>query len=250
MMLSTMLNDFIMPNPLDVMMSDVLRSSPCRRTSNAHFNSRAPVVEDKDDHFAVVMPAPGVKAEDLKVSFKDDALTIVGETTTATGSHTHFINWTMRFPATVDSEAIKASHVDGLLQVKLPKIEKNEAVETKQIIAADSEATPTDDAPRYNVTIPAAGVAKSDLSITVEAGVLKVSGETKRTGVRLVSRTFRLPRDADMDDVRASHVDGLLTVSVKKRAPPEAKQIEIRNEADDEAAVADEPNEADDAVMV
>lgn len=51
--------------------------------------------------------------------------------------------------------------------------------------------------------------------------MLKVSGETKRTGSRLAKRSFRLPRDADVANARAMHVDGILTVTIPKKPAAE-----------------------------
>merc|ERR1712070_828627 len=74
------------------------------------------------------------------------------------------------------------------------------------------------------VTLVAAGLAASDLIVSASAaGVLKVEGETKRTGSK-IARSFKLPRDADASLATACHVDGILTLKVPKKAEA-AKQI-------------------------
>ena len=56
------------------------------------------------------------------------------------------------------------------------------------------------------------------MSVTVDdANVLRVTGDTQRTGAS-VSRSYRLPRDADVGNVQASYIDGILTFSIPKTA--------------------------------
>merc|ERR1712146_39757 len=107
----------------------------------------------------------------------------------------------------------------------------------------------------YKLTVVAAGVAASDLTWAAEDGTLKICGETKRTGARFAGRSFRLPEDADATKARASHVDGILTVTVPKKpvTTAEAKHItvnaseDVAMEADDKS---DENEEGEESVMV
>ena len=96
----------------------------------------------------------------------------------------------------------------------------------------------TDSAYLFDVEVPA--VAREDLSVSVRAGVLSVSGEravseddsegqVHRRECRYgkFTRSFRLPNDADEDEVNASSKDGVVTVSVAKRKQSQPRAIEV-----------------------
>ncbi|WP_372885304.1 Hsp20/alpha crystallin family protein [Shimia sp.] len=103
-----------------------------------------------------------------------------------------------------------------------------------------SEASADDAAYRIAIELP--GVSEEDLELTVEDGVVSVKGE-KRTEREekgdtwyfserqfgAFSRSFRLPGDADEGAVRADLKDGVLTITVGKRAPQDsaAKTVKI-----------------------
>lgn len=84
-------------------------------------------------------------------------------------------------------------------------------------------------------------VAKDDVKVAVENGVLTISGERKHEkeekgrkyhrverAYGSFARGFTLPEDADADNVSASHKDGMLTVSVGKSAKARPRQIEVK----------------------
>lgn len=89
------------------------------------------------------------------------------------------------------------------------------------------EKTDDDEKPRpYTLTLVAPGLAPTDLDITIDdSNVLKVDGENARTGAS-IERSVRLPRDADGAGARASHVDGILTLTVPKKLA-ESKLITV-----------------------
>jgi HSP20 family protein len=85
------------------------------------------------------------------------------------------------------------------------------------------------------------GVAKNDLEITLEDGVLTIAGEKKdehserKDGFHLqerrygrFSRSFRLPTDVDPNEVNASLKDGLLTVTLNKAEAAKPRKIEVK----------------------
>jgi HSP20 family protein len=97
-------------------------------------------------------------------------------------------------------------------------------------IAPASEASTDDSAYRIAMELP--GVAEDDIHLTVDQGVVTVKGE-KRTSREekgetwyfserqfgSFQRSFRLPPDADEAAVKADLKDGVLTVTVPKKAP-------------------------------
>lgn len=85
----------------------------------------------------------------------------------------------------------------------------------------------TDEA--YILTAEAPGVAKDDLEVTIENGLVTITGEKhdahkahrrhhqyaeRRYGA--FTRSLMLPRDADADGAQADFADGLLTLTVPK----------------------------------
>lgn len=97
-------------------------------------------------------------------------------------------------------------------------------------LAPASEASQDDKAYRVAVELP--GVSEEDVHLTVENGVVQLTGEKKTSREEKgetwyfserkfgsFSRSFRLPDDADEAGVKAEMKDGVLTVVVPKRAP-------------------------------
>ncbi len=84
------------------------------------------------------------------------------------------------------------------------------------------------------------GIAKDDVTVTFEDGVLSLSGERKfeeESGegtLRRVersygsfTRSFRLPREVDAEAVTAAYADGVLTVTIPKTETAKPRTIEI-----------------------
>ena len=104
-----------------------------------------------------------------------------------------------------------------------------------------SDASSDDDAYRISVELP--GVSESDIALTTEGGVLTVSGE--KTATRedkgetwyfterqygAFRRSFRLPGDADEDRIEAHMKDGVLDITVPRKAPDTGggRKIEVK----------------------
>ena len=97
-------------------------------------------IEENNGNLMVKAEIPGMKKEDIKVSVKDDMLTISGERkreNETKGKMFHRIERSygqfrrmIRLPASVDADKVKASYKDGVLNVTLPK---PESLKPKQI---------------------------------------------------------------------------------------------------------------------
>lgn len=103
----------------------------------AEFGFSEPKVDvlDRDDEVLVRAELPGVKKEDLEISISGQSLTIRGETKheekeekgdyyrceIARGSFSRMLT----LPAEVDESKATAAMKDGILELKLPKIEKS-----------------------------------------------------------------------------------------------------------------------------
>jgi len=108
-------------------------------------------------------------------------------------------------------------------------------------LAPASEAAGNDNAYRIAVELP--GVEEKDIHLSVEDGVVSLTGE-KRTEREekgetwffserqygSFSRSFRLPPDAEGDKVDAHIKDGVLTITIPKTKPKksDATKVEIR----------------------
>ncbi len=108
-------------------------------------------------------------------------------------------------------------------------------------LAPASDASSNDDAYRISVELP--GVSEEDIHLSVEGGVVTVSGEKTETREEKgetwyfserqygsFKRSFRLPEDADADKAEAHVKNGVLEVSVPRRKENAAKskRIEVK----------------------
>ncbi len=104
-----------------------------------------------------------------------------------------------------------------------------------------ADVTETDAGYCIELELPAVPAADVDVSVT--EGVLSVTGERKASfaaseanGGRVhrlerlqgkFERSFKLPEDADADNVSASFKDGVLALSIARRPEVQRKAIEI-----------------------
>ena len=89
--------------------------------------------EDKD-HLTITMDVPGVRPEDVKISLENQVLTIAGEKQALLQEkderwhrwerHYGHFERTFTLPSTVDAERIEATSDNGVLTIRLPKVEK------------------------------------------------------------------------------------------------------------------------------
>ena len=93
----------------------------------------------------------------------------------------------------------------------------------------------------YHLEIDLPGIKKENIDISVNDGVLTISGERKlekkqekENYVRIESffgrfeRSFKLPADANLDNIEAKYEDGVLKIFIPKKQKPEGKKIEIK----------------------
>jgi len=94
----------------------------------------------------------------------------------------------------------------------------------------------SEDEEKYFVTVDLPGLAKEDVSVTVENGVMKIEGErkeekkgkyhhTERAYGKFL-RSFSLPDDVDASKIEAKAVNGVLELQMPKNK--KAKPIEVK----------------------
>lgn len=93
---------------------------------------------------------------------------------------------------------------------------------------------------RYALSIELPGTLREDVNVAFHEKILTVKGEKKPRKVaegdkrhraeRLYGafeRSFRLPEDADEDEMRASYRDGVLSIEIPRTRPSEPQRVEI-----------------------
>lgn len=112
----------------------------------------APPVDicERQDGYVLTVELPGVKVEDLEIAFQDGLLTIQGErsrTQDAPEEQFHLLERryghfrrSITLPRHVQADAIEASTEDGVLHVRVPKVE--EAKPTRIEVHAVRTPTP------------------------------------------------------------------------------------------------------------
>ena len=92
---------------------------------------------------------------------------------------------------------------------------------------------------RYILRADLPGVGRDDIEITTDGGVLTLKGErkievsanvnyahTERAGGSFVRR-FTLPETAQTEAIKATHVNGVLEITIPKQPMPQVRRINI-----------------------
>ena len=98
-----------------------------------------------------------------------------------------------------------------------------------------------EEAERFVVVADLPGVEAKDISVTAEKGVLTVRGERRSEkkstaeGYERVERAsgtflrrFTLPESADAEAIKATHVNGVLEISIPKRPQEQPRRISVQ----------------------
>jgi HSP20 family protein len=95
---------------------------------------------------------------------------------------------------------------------------------------------------RYTITVEIPGVKREDVQVELEDGVLTIRGEKssereeKKERSRYAERSygsfrrsFRLPSDADAEQLEAAFKDGVLTITLRKTEQAKPRTIAIKS---------------------
>jgi HSP20 family protein len=94
----------------------------------------------------------------------------------------------------------------------------------------------------YTVHADLPGVKKEDIHVSIDGNVVSISAETRRESEKKegekvlareryfgkVSRSFTLDKDVNEAEASAKYTDGVLELSLPKKAPTPQKRLEIR----------------------
>lgn len=121
--------------------------SPGRRNDSSTQTTLPAVnVSETDENYEVHVAAPGMQRDDFNIDVEDDVLRISAETKSEssegdedTGYHRRefsYSSFERRFslPDNVDDDGIKASYVDGILKVEIPKLTPDQQESRKRRI--------------------------------------------------------------------------------------------------------------------
>jgi HSP20 family protein len=94
---------------------------------------------------------------------------------------------------------------------------------------------------KYHLTAELPGMSRDDVSITIDKGVLTVTGKKevkkeeegadyylRETSYGSFSRSFRLPSEVEETKVEANFKDGVLSVEMPHKKEPSSKKIQIK----------------------
>jgi HSP20 family protein len=134
---------------------------------------------------------------------------------------------------------LSSAHPSWWSQIQTPIRHLGERM--AEFFSPSSEAATTEDA--YEVSIELPGVGEKDIAVEVHGDQLTITGEkhskreesgknfyfSERTFGKF-HRAFRLPADADADQVTATHTDGVLTISIPKLKTPanQARRVTVK----------------------
>ena len=98
-----------------------------------------------------------------------------------------------------------------------------------------------EEAERFVVVADLPGVEGKDIEITADKGVLTIKGErhsekkSSKDGYERLERAagtflrrFTLPENANAEAIKATHVNGVLEVTIPKRAQEQPRRIEVK----------------------
>ena len=99
----------------------------------------------------------------------------------------------------------------------------------------------TEDDKEYLITAELPEVKKEDVKVSVQKGVLSISGERKiekedkkkkyhrvERAYGTFVRTFTVPEDADVEKIQAEFKDGMLKVHIPKSEKAKPKEIDVK----------------------
>jgi HSP20 family protein len=98
-----------------------------------------------------------------------------------------------------------------------------------------------EDDKEYLITVELPGIDKKDVKVSVEKGILSISGERQNTlddkkakshrierSYGAFRRSFSVPEDADSSKIAAEYKNGVLHLHLPKAPETQPKQIEIK----------------------
>jgi HSP20 family protein len=120
-------------NELDRLFEDIWGVPMARTQQETDFSPRVNIQETKD-HVVLTFELPGMEKKDIKVQVKDDVLTVSGTrelksehkdgNTVRSEIWSGSFNRSFTLPETINPEKINADYKNGLLEIRMDKLEE------------------------------------------------------------------------------------------------------------------------------
>ena len=81
-----------------------------------------------------------------------------------------------------------------------------------------------EDEDQYSFKVELPGVEKEDLKVSTEADTVSIYAERDNGSY---DRTFSIPKGGDINGVKASYKNGVLTITIAKLEKAKARKVEI-----------------------
>lgn len=160
----------------------------------------------------IMMKAPGLEPEDISIDVEGHKLILQGKDREGKEFRkTHILL------GDVDVDGIVARCMHGMLQVFVPIASHNAEVDVLSTVDVDDEDTEH----FSTLQFPAPGLRPEDFHIEAANGVLFVQGERTAGYHAHFERALALPSDVNVQQIRASVRDGVLTLILPTGVPEE-----------------------------
>lgn len=182
-------------------------------------------VTDNKDDYRLSFDLPGVKSQDLTIEVDNGVLHVTAERKAAGVTVAKFAEHFAIDETLVDVTKMEADLSDGVLTLTVPKKE-----EGKPFTIPITAAEPPADSEDLSLSLDIPGVKVADLKVVFHKGELLIAAERKKKGdaVSKIRRMFTLKESAiEALKMKAYLIDGVLTITVPKKAAKPAKKIAI-----------------------
>jgi len=187
--------------------------------------------QEEDDRYTFRLNAPGASAESTDVRVFDDGRVQLCVKTA--DNKTTLVERSFHLPKDADTDKVRAAVVNGVLQVHVPKVERQAPV-TVPVSAEEEDVASADDKKEaYTIRKNVPGVAAKDVEVSIdEENVMRV--EAKK-----YAYAFALPEDADAAKASARCALGVLTLRIPRVPAPAPLTVATSDTipSDDERAV-------------
>ena len=235
-----------------------------QRIRNGFFLDNGFCLDTNENSYTLTLEAPGLRSEDVSISIDGDVIKVNGETKNERCHVSIARAVRLPVDADRNPQTIVTAHNDGIISIKMarksaaaprtlaidsaPKAPLNQtAMEEDDSTDGPTHKAAGESAVENNLkgdttsmenqlenkmedkghtfVFAAPGVKSADLSVTIEDGVLKLSGQSKgvthREALAQIHRELRLPSDADVESehVAVTHQDGLISIYVPRKMP-------------------------------
>jgi len=132
----------------------------------------------------------------------------------------------MMLAAMQPSVCLMSMPIDDMLLNDLLRAPMRASRNDKPLLVAN------EDKRTFTLTMNAPGVRAEDLSVSVQGDKMTIHGESKAaTHTHVVDWKASLPDDADAQQSRVSHVDGVITITIPRKEAAEPMRIEVSTES-------------------